>query len=188
MAKTTNNKTVTEISPAEFKKIPLEFIIATPLLTTIEAHRVAANTTLKFIKELSDAEPMKFELQLNETTGNTTDIANKTIKVPLLSMVHIPNMNFDSLSVTFNYSISQIYTEKKEKEGSAEGEISTTGLLSKFVGASFGGSIESRTSSELTSNRSGSLEIKIHASEGDMPQGLSKIVTAIANSIDAQIV
>ncbi len=40
-------------SPAEFAKIPLDFIIATPLLTTIEAHKVAAMTTLEFVKTLN---------------------------------------------------------------------------------------------------------------------------------------
>ena len=40
-----NNSAV--VTPAEFAKIPLDFIIATPLLTVIEAHKAAASTTVR---------------------------------------------------------------------------------------------------------------------------------------------
>ena len=173
------------VSPAEFSKIPLDFIIATPLLTTIEAHKVAAETTLQFINELNDpAKKVEFDTTVTETDdkGVVTSKERK-ITVPLLALVKVPSLNFDSLSVSFNYNISQVYTEKKSTGSKANLEVGTTGLLSKFIGAKLSGSIEHTSNRENTANRGGTLDVKVHVSESPLPAGLQKIINAITDNI-----
>ncbi len=173
------------VSPAEFTKIPLDFIIATPLLTTIEAHKVAAETTLQFINELNDpAKKVEFDTTVTETDdkGVVTSKERK-ITVPLLALVKVPSLNFDSLSVSFNYNISQIYTEQKSTASKANLEVGTTGLLSKFIGAKLSGSIEHTSNRENTANRGGTLDVKVHVSESPLPAGLQKIINAITDNI-----
>ena len=176
---------VTEISPAEFKKIPLDFIISTPLITTIQAHKLAAQTTLDYVKALAAEPAVKFTLNDATTGASGSTTAKREIEVPVLSIVKVPNMNFDSLSVEFDYNISQVYEEKSESEKGGNVGITGGGMISKWLGVSLGGNIGSKSNSSLTSNRSGSLSIKIHASESEMPQGLAKIIDALTNSIDA---
>ena len=119
------------VSPAEFEKIPLDFIIATPLLTTIEAHKAAASTTLNFIETLKD-KTVEFNVKVNETDANgKTSEVDKKIAVPLLSVVKIPSLNFDSLSVSFNYNISQIYKETEGSKQNADIKVATKGVLSR---------------------------------------------------------
>lgn len=175
------------VSPAEFEKIPLDFIIATPLLTTIEAHKAAASTTLNFIESLKDKN-ISFEIEVDETdsTGNPTK-SKKTINVPLLSVVKIPNLNFDSLSVSFNYNISQVYKETEGSKQNAEIKAATKGILTKFVDASLTGSIEHSRNTENVANRGGSLEIKLHVSETQLPAGLEKIINALVENITIPI-
>jgi hypothetical protein len=173
MAKTTT------VSPAEFSKIPLDFIISTPLLTTIEAHKVAAATTLDFVRELSGKKETfvtKVEAGANAKTQEIT--------VPTLSIVKVPSLNFDSLSVSFSYNISQVTTEKNDKKSKAALDVGTTGLLSKFVSAQLTGSIENTSSRENTANRGGTLDIKIHVSESGLPPGLAKVINAITENIE----
>ncbi len=70
-----NSKPTGVVSPAEFAKIPLDFIIATPLLTTIEAHKVAAQTTLDFINKLNDnTKNVEFDTTVEQidADGNAT--------------------------------------------------------------------------------------------------------------------
>lgn len=174
------------ISPAEFAKIPLDFVIATPLLTTIEAHKVAAETTLQFINELND--PTKnviFDTSVTETdaTGKAS-AKTKQIEVPLLALVKVPSLNFDSLSVSFNYNISQVYTEKRGTNSKASLEVGTSGLLSKFIGAKLSGSVEHSSNRENTANRGGTLEVKVHVSESPLPAGLQKVINAITENLD----
>ena len=173
------------VSPAEFSKIPLDFIIATPLLTTIEAHKVAAETTLQFINELNDpAKKVEFDTTVTETDDNgVVTSKERKITVPLLALVKVPSLNFDSLSVSFNYNISQVYTEKKSTGSKANLEVGTTGLLSKFIGAKLSGSIEHTSNRENTANRGGTLDVKVHVSESPLPAGLQKIINAITDNI-----
>jgi hypothetical protein len=173
------------VSPAEFAKIPLDFIIATPLLTTIEAHKVAALTTLNFINELNDkTKNVKFETSVTETdAAGKVNTKGKVIDIPLLALVKIPNLNFDSLSVSFNYNISQIYKEEKKTNSKAALEVGTTGILSKFIGAKLSGSIEHTSNRENTANRGGTLDVKIHVSESPLPAGLQKVINAITENI-----
>lgn len=187
-AKADENQTQTPgvVSPAEFAKIPLDFIIATPLLTTIEAHKVAAHTTLQFINELNDsAKNVEFETKVEkkDSAGNVTEKGQK-ISVPLLSLVKIPSLNFDSLSVSFNYNISQIYKEQKTTKSGANLEVGTTGILSKFVNAKLTGNIEHTSNRENTANRGGTLDVKVHVSESPLPAGLQKVLNAITENID----
>lgn len=174
------------VSPAEFAKIPLDFIIATPLLTTIEAHKVAAETTLQFLNELNDSSKnVEFETTVSkkDAAGNVTE-KGKKVTVPLLALVKIPSLNFDSLSVNFNYNISQVYREAKTTKSGASLEVGTTGILSKFVNAKLTGSIEHTSNRENTANRGGTLDIKVHVSESPLPAGLQKVINAITENIE----
>lgn len=171
------------VSPAEFAKIPLDFIIATPLLTVIEAHKVAAETTLNFITKLKD-QTVDFRIKIDEKDDKGNVTKSRDVSVPLLSIVKVPCLNFDSLSVSFNYNISQVYTQKDSSTQSAELKASTKGVLSKFLDASLMGSVEHSRTRENVANRGGSLEIKLHISETQLPPGLEKVLNAIVENIE----
>jgi hypothetical protein len=107
------------------------------------------------------------------------------MKVPMLALVKVPSLNFDSLSVSFQYNISQVVTEKNATNKAAKAEIATKGLLAKFVGASLNGSISNTSSNENTVNRGGTLDIKLHVSESALPAGLQKVINAMVEGIEA---
>lgn len=185
-AKDSKLKATGVVSPAEFAKIPLDFIIATPLLTTIEAHKVAAQTTLDFINKLNDTtKNVEFDTTVEQidADGNATK-QGKKISVPLLALVKVPNLNFDSLSISFNYNISQIYKEDSSTTSKAALDIGTTGILSKFVNAKLSGSVEHTSNRENTANRGGTLDVKVHVSEAPLPTGLQKVINAITENIN----
>src|SRR5690554_6110075 len=172
-------------SPAEFAKIPLDFIIATPLLTTIEAHKAAAMTTLDFVKSLNGSPNLDLKIagKTVDANGNVTS-QERNVSVPLLILAKVPSLNFDSLSVGFKFNISQVITEKKATTSAANASITTKGVLAKFLGASLTGSIEHSSSRENTANRGGTLEVKVHVSESPLPPGLEKIINAMVENID----
>lgn len=175
------------VTPAEFEKIPLEFIIATPLLTTIEAHKAAAATTLDFIKSIKD-ESSEFKLKVKRSdSAGTSKEEDVRVIVPLLSIVKIPSLTFDSLSVSFNYNISQVYRQLDTSAQKAELQAATKGVLAKFIGASLTGNVEHTRTRENVANRGGTMEIKIHVSESQMPPGLEKIINAIVENIEVPV-
>ena len=175
----------TEIVPAaEFQSLPLEFIISAPLLGVIKAQAVAAQATLDFINALKD-QTVEFTNLTTSSDGGTTTTQNVTVKAPLLAMTPVPHMRIDSFTTHFKYEISQVVSEKKSLDMGLSLEAGTTGILASFVKASLKGNVSSQSSSESTMNRSGVLEITLHASEAPIPEGLARILNLLSKTIPA---
>jgi hypothetical protein len=184
----------TQVS-AEFEKLPLEYLVAIPLIAAVNAQSKSALATKEFIQSLiKDGKPITVDFSVNMqetlppvTTGAALQTITKNIQInaPLLSIVPVPHLRIDSLTTHFKYEISQVVKTTKEKAASAELGAQSGALLSPWVSATLKGSVSSKSSEESMMNRSGILEITIHASEAPMPEGLAKILGILANSIQA---
>lgn len=175
-----------EIVPAaEFQSLPLEFIISAPLLGVIKAQAIAAQATLDFINTFK-TQTVEFENVTTATTDGNASVQNVTVKAPLLAMTPIPHIRIDSFTTHFKYEISQVVSEKKSLDMGISLEAGTTGLLANFVKASLKGNVSSQSSSESVMNRSGVLEITLHASEAPIPEGLARILNLLAKTIPAE--
>ncbi|MFY9270952.1 MAG: DUF2589 domain-containing protein [Candidatus Manganitrophaceae bacterium] len=180
-----------EIQPAaEFQALPLEFIVASPLTAVVKAQAVAAEATRGFIMQMmKDKKPITVdfdvEYQSNETGKGKGQTKTMSIRAPLLSIVPVPHLKIDALTVHFRYEISQISKSNEVSEKGVEMGAQTGALLSPWASATLKGSVSSKSSEESTTNRSGLLEITVHASEAPVPEGLAKILSLLANSIQA---
>lgn len=170
-----------DILPAvEFQSLPLEFIIASPLAGAVKAQALAAATTRDFIEGFKGQ-----VVELEASTQNSGDERKVTVKAPLLALVPVPHLRIDSLTVSFKYEISQISVDREEHQRELKGEAGTTGILANFVKASLKGSVTSKSASESTVNRAGTLEITVHASEAPIPDGLSRVLSLLAHAVPA---
>ena len=176
---------------AEFQALPLESIIAAPLKGAIEAQAMAAATTKAFIDSMidKDGKPVNvhFNLARSSADASGTATAQASIDAPLLSMVPIPHLRIDSITTHFKYEIN--LAEKKEKEFGlgVDVQAGTTGLLAKFVSVSLKGSVSSKSREESVMNRSGMLEITVHASESPIPEGLARILNLLSSTIPSPV-
>jgi hypothetical protein len=181
-----------EIQPAaEFQALPLEFIVSAPLVAAVKAQAVAAQATVAFIMSMigEDKKPIEvaFKAAYKEAQPTGAPKEKKVdIAVPLLSIVPVPHLRIDSLTTHFKYEVTQTVRNLKETEKGINLEAKTSGLLS-WLGASLSGKISSKSTEESTINRSGMLEITVHASEAPMPEGLAKVLSFLGNMIQAQI-
>lgn len=166
---------------AEFQALPLAYMISEPLNGAIKAQMQAAVSTREYIETLKE-QSVTFSCSKTSQGGAPS---NKKINVeaPLLAMVGIPHLRIDSLSVNFRYEIRHTMKNKMEKNHEAELQAGTTGWLKSFVDVSLSGSVSSRAASESETNRSGSLDISLQASESEMPEGLRQIMSILKNAI-----
>ncbi len=175
-----------EIVPAaEFQSLPLEFIISAPLLGVIKAQAVAAQATLDFINAFK-SQTVEFENVTTSTEKGEASEQKITVKAPLLAMTPVPHIRIDSFTAHFKYEISQVVSEKKSLDMGVSLEAGTTGILASFVKASLKGNVSSQSSSESVMNRSGVLEITVHASEAPIPEGLARILNLLSKTIPAE--
>ncbi len=185
-----------DIQPGvEFQALPLEMIIATPLTAAVKAQRAAADATAAFINGFligdgtGPKKPATIDLTVERTSapggggggGGTNAI---TVHAPLLSIVPIPHLRIDSLTVNFKYAVSQVYVDKEQTRRSLDLTVKTGGVLSPWVEASLKGSLESTSSTENTVNRSGTLDITVRASEAPMPEGLNRLLAMLAKGVE----
>lgn len=175
-----------EIVPgAEFQALPLEYVVATPLLATVKAQAAAADATRMYIERLLDPatrRPVMVDLSVDfkDDSGATR---GTNIEAPLLSLVPVPHLRIDSLNIHFKYEISQMVKDSRATGLSMELGAKSGAALSPWVEASLRGSVSSQSTQETTTNRSGCLDISVHASEAPMPDGLAKLLTLMSNSI-----
>lgn len=175
---------------AEFQSLPLEAIIAAPLRGAVEAQAIAAAATKAFLESMIDnnGNPVTVKFSVVKT-GNGAGAAGgqqtqtTVIDAPLLAMVPVPHLRIDSITSTFKYEISQVKQQEEAKNAVFGGNAGTTGLLSKFISVSLNGSVTSSSRESSSMNRSGSLEITVHASEAPIPDGLANILNILSKSI-----
>jgi hypothetical protein len=174
----------------DFQALPLDAIIAAPLIGAINAQKVAAETTRDFITHFLD--PVKnndgttsykpqtasFNLNIKSVGADGKETENNVaLDAPVLSMVPVPHLRIDSITTHFRYEVRQFVGTKKEK--AKEGEVSGGIKFLPFVDFSLKGNLSSRSSEESTTNRSGMLEITVHASEAPIPEGLARLLSLL---------
>lgn len=181
-----------EIQPAvEFQALPLEFIVAQPLVAAVKAQAIAADTTKAFIESLIDKtsrKPISVDFSVAyKGTDSAGALVDKmaAINAPLLSIVPVPHLRIDSLTTHFKYEITQTIKESSSMDKGIELGAKAGGVLSPWVDFTLKGSVASKSSEESTMNRSGVLEITVHASEAPMPEGLAKVLGILAGSIQS---
>jgi hypothetical protein len=212
MADQISNTTTTSTSlPAEFAQLPLHAIIADPLMAVIDAQSKSAVATQSFIQsflqaptgnaagnnnaaganaganpgasQASNAMTVDFSTTIVDA-ADPTQTKSISVSAPLLSIVPIPNIRIDSLSISFKYEVSQVISTSSEADKSFGGTLGAkAGLALWSANLSLTGNVSSSTKQSSTTNRSGVLDIEVHASEAPMPEGLSKILSILSNAV-----
>ncbi len=94
---------------AEFQALPLEFLIAAPLLGAVKAQSVAADATKAFIESmLEKGKPITVDFQVEQHAGSKEK--GITVQAPLLALVPVPHLRIDSITSTFHFEITQTYS------------------------------------------------------------------------------
>jgi hypothetical protein len=163
---------------SEFQALPLDFIVAAPLVAAVQAQATIAATTKSFLQGVAN-QSIAFKSQVEGADGK---LLSKEINVPLVACVPVPHLRIDSLTTHFKFEINQIVKTVDSTKGNVEGSIGGSGIAS-LLNMSLKGGLSHESSRESTTNRSGMLEITVHASEAEMPAGLQKILTWMTSGI-----
>lgn len=170
---------------AEFQALPLDFLISSPLVAAVNAQRVAAESTKSFIESMIDPntkKPQTVEFSLDQVSNDGSS-NSLTVNAPLLALVPVPHLRIDSLNIHFTFEISQTHRDAKATESSVSATVSSGKALSPWVSASVKGTASSKGSRESTLNRSGQLDVTVHASESEMPEGLARVLSLMTSAI-----
>lgn len=95
------------------------------------------------------------------------------LTVPLLSIVPIPYIRINDMTIDFEFQIKDVVT----KEKTTESKISTSAKARWwFVQASMKGSFCNRTANKRQTDRRTTLKITVNAVQDEMPEGLGRVL------------
>jgi len=166
--------------------IPFGSLIGGPLTAAIEAQGAAAMSSVKFIKAVGFKE--------NGDVNNISFTAKKgdqsvEITVPLLTIVPIPFIRIDDMTINFKTNITQSEEAKDETSSSFAASASLEASARYlFFSAKLTGSISNKKDSSSTKDSKYSVEhtmdVTVHAVQDDMPAGLARMLSILTKSID----
>ncbi|CAK4076522.1 DUF2589 domain-containing protein [Vibrio sp. 16] len=178
----------------QFSGLPMESLIGTPLKAACDSQVMLARSTVDFIREVGfDGDKTRvadFSYTQNMVTGKDAvgnDIIeqnNVSMEVPVLAIVNVPSLMVDEVDITFDMEVksSESSSEREEKSGkfSAKTKI---GWGPVSVSASVSGSVASHKENTRKSDNSAKYHVAVHASQAGTPEGLSRVLDIIAESV-----
>ena len=171
----------------DLNSLPFPSLIGGPLDAAIQAQSQAAMSSVQFIRDVGfDDQQNVRAVTFKVKRGDDTT----TVEVPLLTIVPIPFIRIDEMSIDFKANV----TSTNEKEDTSATSKQFTGSVKGsarwlFFKASLQASYSSKKDSSSTEKSRYAVEttidVHVHAVQDEMPAGMSKILNILSDSITA---
>jgi len=186
--------------------MPFGNLLGGPLRSAIEAQALAARTTIEFIKAVGFTGPANAsdnsygevrKITFKYESDENGDRINKSLTVPILTVIPIPFIRIEEMTLDFTVNISEqiAYSRKSNFMGEQEFNVAANfGYRAWYSPISFdlsaNYSYRSRATEEAASQSKYqtdmNMNIIIKAVQDEMPQGLAKILGHLNNAILAE--
>lgn len=173
----------------ELQALPFGSLIGGPLDAAIEAQGRAALSSVNFIKAIGFNDDGSVQ---NVTfTAKKGDVESE-ITVPLLTIVPIPFIRIDEMTIDFKANVSSS-NEKEDKTVQSTTKNAKVSASARylFFKANLEASISSKKDSESTKKSKYAVEttidIHVHAVQDELPAGLAKMLNILSDTIQAPL-
>lgn len=171
---------------AAMNALPIDKMIAAPILAAISAQVQASHQYVDFIKKVGLDEngqavmiDFSYDEDIIDEAGHVTDTRNITMKVPLLAIVSHPNVSIDEITVDFEMTVT--CSEETVSETAGEG-----GFDAKIGWGPFSVKVHGKVSHKSAQTRktdtSAKYSIHTKASRQGPPEGMMKVLDAVVEA------
>ncbi len=186
-----------DTSPAESARsllngIDYSALIGGPLQAAITAQAMAAKSTWEFIQQVGlNTDPDGNRSVINVTFLYQRDGQMARLIVPILTIVPIPLIVVDEISIDFTANINASASSTTENASSQDvgGELTAEGKIGWgpfSLSARLKASYSSKQSSKATQDSRYSVEytqnVAVHATQADMPAGLAAVLNLLSSA------
>lgn len=182
--------TPSQVATQQLQMIPFGNLIGAPLDAAIKAQATAALTTVDFIQSvgLQKNAAGQYEAVVVAFSYSDSRGISRNLVVPLLSIVTIPYLAIDELTIDFKANISAESSESLTTTTSTNLATETSGSVGVWWWkANFKASVSSKKDSTATANSKYSVEynmdVRVHAGQSNMPAGLATVLQILQESI-----
>jgi len=177
-------------TPNKFVGIPIEELVAAPLVAVCDSQKKLAQSAYEFMTEIGfndEGKTRMVEFNLQRPIEGSPKSQNIKIQAPFLGLVPLPNLLIDDVQVDFQMEVTA--TEISEEKSASEGSTSAN---ANFKFGCFGGgsvSVSGRvvSNNENTNTSDQSIKHKVKVSELNSHQleDLTKIIELLTECLDS---
>ncbi|MGN0729934.1 DUF2589 domain-containing protein [Treponema sp.] len=162
--------------------ISIADLIAAPLKAAADAQLDLAKSNVDFIRtvgiEKSDdgkekTRNLSFTLHKTEKDGKKNELS---VQAPLLAVVPIPNLAVEEVNIEFQMEVTS--ATKENASSSAENNTNE-----EREGITVCGKVSANAASTRKTNQSAKYQIQVKARKQEMPEGLSRMLDILAQSV-----
>ncbi|HMW23019.1 MAG TPA: DUF2589 domain-containing protein [Burkholderiaceae bacterium] len=182
--------------PAAYAQMPIQDLVAAPFKAASDANMTLAGGLLDFVGKLGFEESASGSKPNARTVDFTVERPQQTASgdinkvkfdysVPLLSLVPIPALLIEDVSVDFQMEVTDVSTSTQKTATELDATASAKYSFG-FFSADFKVNGRVTTSRENTSSTNQSAKYQIHATARQQPmtQGMSTLLQLLASSMD----
>ncbi len=187
----------------ELNSLDFSVYIGGPLQAAVDAQHAASMSQVNFIQQVGFEPPVgtdppklryvdfSYKKQVPNPDYDPTAISGPTserylevgveIQVPFLTMLTIPALRIDEVTIDFNAKLTAVQTTNVTSEVAASAEVS-----GRFWRVNFKASASYKRTSSSTSSieRTYNLGVHVRAVNDEMPAGLERILNILEESIE----
>jgi len=171
----------------ELNSLDFSVYIGGPLQAAVQAQHAASMSQVSFIQAVGFEDggnlryvDFKYTKKVANEDGTAFDNVEMEIKVPFLTMLTIPALRIEELTIDFNAKLTSTETANVSSEFAASAELGINYKIVNFkASASYKRTSTRGTSIEKTYN----LGVKVTAVNDELPPGLDRILTMLEDSI-----
>ena len=161
----------------QLKSIPIESLVASPLIAVVDAQKQLSASMYNFIKEVAlDKEGKVKTVYFNYETNENGNRISKTISAPFIAMTGIPNLAMELVTIDFEMEINTSETSTSSTSAGAE-------ISGGFFGVKFSGNVSHKSEQTRKSDTRSKYTFHIEARKQETPESLMRIIDAITEDV-----
>lgn len=192
----------------EFKGLPIQQLIAGPLVAAADSQMLLAESTAHFIRTIGFLPPepptqgeeldpnavgdvrtarFAFSRQIADPANAAlAETENVSFDVPLIALVNVPALLVKTVDVTFDMEVKSSTRSVDSTDSSISGDLTVqqrwgTGSAKLNIR----GSVSSHKENTRSTDTSAKYHISVHAEDSGMPEGLRRVMNILHQAIVA---
>ena len=186
----------------QFGGLPMDQLIGAPLAAACDAQISLAKATSDFIETVGFVDETdsqgkqvrkvryvaftydKYEEEAQKDGSIQRIKREYNINLPFITIVSVPTLQVTEVDVNFMMEVKSSFSEQTKDDKQASFEAEVAGRIGPFsVKVKAQGSISSSKATQRTSDNSAKYEISVKARQSGTPEGLSKVLDILHQSI-----
>ena len=175
-----------------FRGIPMESLIAAPLVATAEAQQKLTATAWDFYQKVAfekenqdstgpEARVVEFDFERPVMKDGQMVMVNQKVKAPFIGLVPIPSLMVDHVDVDFQMEVTDSTVSKDASTSTADAQASAKWFVFK---ADINGMVTTSRENTRTTNQSAKYQVHVSASQQPPTEGLSKLMDIMASCVE----